>query len=500
MKASGLVGNLSERRFTVQRHMRDFTFDELLLNVRLADVLDVLFVAFIVYVLLRWLTKRSAHGVAAGAAFVLAAYALAQVTGMYLTLEIFRLGLMVIVVSLVIVFQQDIRQDFERLTVWRPFRSTSSSGPTSRFFNTLAEAVAKLAEEKSGALIVLKGRQPLERHTRGGILAAAELSIPLLHSIFNRYSQGHDGAVVIDNERVESFGVHLPLSKDLHEVAEGGTRHAAALGLSERTDALVIVVSEERGSISLADGSHLTTLDSPAQLQEHLESFYARRSGAMGNGATKTHPLRRLGLQGLALAIAVGLWFVFAFRIDTVHRNFSDVAIEFRNLPEDWRIEQVEPPTARLTLAGPERAFAQFDPADLSISVVPQTLREGERELTITDDNLDLPDGLQLRSAEPPTIRVQMHRYVRATLPIRVQTTGELPEPLRLESVTATPGSFPVLVRRNSPRIESLETDPIDMSKITETTVRGVDVKLPEGVLKTDAPPAVTVEIRVQPK
>jgi DNA integrity scanning protein DisA with diadenylate cyclase activity len=151
-----------------------------------------------------------------------------------------------------------------------------------------------------GALIVIPGRESIERHTEGGIEIDARLSEPLLLSLFDPNSPGHDGAVVIQGSRISAFAVHLPLST---VPAGRGTRHAAALGLAERCDALCVVVSEERGTISLAREGAIRPIANEAQLAGDLPQLSLRmlperlatpRSGGAGRRASPRWAWRQL--------------------------------------------------------------------------------------------------------------------------------------------------------------------------------------------------------------
>src|SRR5690606_35018801 len=117
-------------------------------------------------------------------------------------------GFTVFLVALVLVFQRDIRRAFERLAAWRP-ASEESFSDSERLNRLLAETAAKIAEDRIGALIVLSGREPALDHIRGGIPLSGQASMPLLQSIFHPETPGHDGAVVIENGRIERFGAHL---------------------------------------------------------------------------------------------------------------------------------------------------------------------------------------------------------------------------------------------------------------------------------------------------
>src|SRR5699024_11365592 len=111
-------------------------------------------------------------------------------------------------------------------------------------------------------------------HIHGGIKLEGEISLPFLLSIFNPESPGHDGAVLLEDHEITRFGVHLPLSTNLNRQLTSGTRHAAALGMSEHCDALVGVVSEERGVISVAQAGHLFEVDTGSELKNILDDFW----------------------------------------------------------------------------------------------------------------------------------------------------------------------------------------------------------------------------------
>ena len=386
------------------------TLDELVLNTRLADLLDIALIALVLYGLVRWLRRQAARAVVMVIVLVAVIYSLARVLGMYLTLSIFQAGLTLILVSLVIIFQRDIRYAFERLSAWTPFASRDRQ-PTDRWLDVLDESVAMMAQQHIGALIVLAGRQPLQHHTTGGVPANAELSTAMLHSLFNPASPGHDGAVVIETRKIASFSVHLPLSRSALTLGDtGGTRHAAARGLAERSDALVIVVSEERGTISVAEDGQLDELETIAQLRQRIETFQQRRWPATSPRRAFRHAFSDLGVKLGCLALAALLWFTVAFKVETVHRNFDDVAIEFRNLPDHWRVEKVDPETVSVTLTGPERAFAGLQREDLSISLEIDELREGLVTVPITAEDVNLPVGVQLETSDLPVLRVRLYR------------------------------------------------------------------------------------------
>lgn len=466
-------------------------------NFRLADFFDICFIAIICYVFSAWVRQRHAQGVGIAIVVLVVLYAAAHATGMYLTLSLFRIGLTVLVVSLVIVFQQDIRHAIDSLASYRPFAHQFSQMP-SRVVDTVTEAVVLLARERSGALIVLRGSQSLDRHIRGGFPADAVLTLPLLHSIFDKHSQGHDGAAVVKRDIVEKFGAHLPLSSDLQEVGARGTRHTAALGLAERSDALVIVVSEETGSISIAENAKLEKVDSTAALRERLNAFSSRTTRGDPDG--KGIVLRDLGWKGAAFFLAVGLWFAFVFETDSAYRTFLGIPVQVRDLASRQQVEGITPQAVSLTLAGPERALDEVDADKLLVIIHGRELRPGTTEVLVTDEHLQLPLGVTVDQSNRPTVRVNVQQYRKAKSRIRPKTTGNLRVPLEMESIKCEPSEIELKVPLDLPDVPPVETEPIDLTRIKESAEFEVGLRIPAGVTSVDAKPKVNVKVRVRPR
>jgi uncharacterized protein (TIGR00159 family) len=274
------------------------------------DALDVLVVALLLYAAIRWVRRSEGALVAVGVVLVSAGWSAARSLGLPLTTWAFQGVFALFAVVLAVLFQEELRRALETIAAValgrrqdvRPRLDTSS---------VLAEALFDLARRRIGALVILPGLQPLRRHLRGGVALDGALSAPLLESLFDPGSSGHDGAVLIENRRVKSFGLQLPLSRDAGKLAGLGMRHAAALGLSERSDALCIAVSEERGGISLALGGVLTPVDDPHGLRARIDRFF-RDTLPVGR---RSSPLRRALLGNpreklAALGAAAALWWL----------------------------------------------------------------------------------------------------------------------------------------------------------------------------------------------
>src|SRR3990167_9366881 len=210
---------------------------------------------FFIYSLLVWFKKTKAAFVLTGILIIAGIYLITRQFNLVLTAAVFERFFAVILIALVVIFQEELRNFFEQVAVFSLKKRSLKPQKFEAFgeqADFLARTMMDLAEEHIGALVVLKGKDMIVRHMEGGVEVNGAVSEPLLKSIFDPHSIGHDGAVVLEGNTLTKFSCHLPLSKETEKVGRSGTRHAAALGLAEKTDALCLVVSEERGTVSVA--------------------------------------------------------------------------------------------------------------------------------------------------------------------------------------------------------------------------------------------------------
>lgn len=449
----------------------------LLPGLRIADVIDVLIIAVVLYAAIRWMNQSANRSVRYGLFLLALLYVAAHVWSLYMTLWLFRVGLSIIVIALIIIFQQDLRRGFEMLTTWKWLRGRPPlSGDT--VFDAAVEAVDTMAEQRIGALLVFPGREPLDRHLRGGIPLDGEVSLPLLHSIFHPKSPGHDGAVLVVGDRIERFGVHLPMSHNLAAVGEGGTRHTAALGLAECCDALVIVVSEERGTITVAEHGELQIVQPGGELRQRLDEFQQHRFDPDDAVPWHTRITSHPALKAVSLALACGLWMVFAYRVETIER-VVDVPVEYRNTPGNWTLDGNQPSHVRVTLSGAERAFEAFNPDSLVLSIDLSEVSPESPTLAITEDHLNLPDNISLQNTEPGTIHLGISTTVELELPIRVASIETLPDGRRVQSIDLEQQVARVLI---SPKLKTRPREiiarPIDLDQLGTGDVHDVQFQL----------------------
>jgi diadenylate cyclase len=379
------------------------------LNISFPDVVDILFVAVLLYTATAFLKQTRAAFIIRGIFILAAIYILARYLDLQLTAWLFQGFFAIFLIIIVVIFQEELRQIFERIAVWslarkggRPLGSTTS--------DILVGTVADLAKDKIGALIVVQGKDPIARHIMGGIEIEGKISEPLLKSIFDPHSPGHDGAVIVQNDRISLFAAHLPLSKDFQQLANVGTRHSAALGLAELSDAICIAVSEERGTISVARAGRLRPVNNIQQLSLLLQAFLQEKYPSSQRGLLSVSLVRENWLAKLVtFSLAVGLWYVLVPGSSTTEITYK-VPVQVQNLPADFRIEEVQPSAVSATFTGPKRAFYFFDPNKLRVEVDLSSAEIGKRTLRISEQNVRHPATLTLQQLNPTTLRVSVRK------------------------------------------------------------------------------------------
>jgi diadenylate cyclase len=381
-----------------------------LFNIRIADVVDILFVATMFYTASVWVKQTRAAFIVRGLFILVVVYIVARQFGLELTAWIFQGFFAIFLIIVVVIFQEELRQLFERIAVWS-FTTQRPSPLRSETADILTRTLADLARDQVGALVVIQGKDPLGRHITGGIESDAKLSEPIVKSIFDPHSPGHDGAVIIEKDRISRFAAHLPLSKDLSQLSDVGTRHSAALGLAELTDALCLVVSEERGRVSVARNGRLSAITNPQELGLQLHQFlHEKYPPATEQKWLSVQLLRENWLaKAVTVGLAIGLWYVLVPGSEKIEATYN-VPVAVDNLPQDLTLDSVKPDRVQATLVGPKRAFYLFDPSKVKVTVDASLIDSGRRTFRITEQNLSFPKDLNLQDLTPTTLQISVSR------------------------------------------------------------------------------------------
>ena len=215
---------------------------------KIVDLLDIIIIAFLIYQLLGIINRTRAGQLAKGALLVMVVYLVANTLNMRTVTWLLNSLLQVGLLTLVVLFQPEIRRALERMGQ----TDQSLKGAWRSAIIAICDAAERFSETKTGALIVLERHTNLSEIVRTGTPVNSAVNLEVLGTIFYEGTPLHDGAAIIENGRIKAAGCVLPLSNNLDLGKDMGTRHRACLGIAENSDAIAIVVSEETGIISMA--------------------------------------------------------------------------------------------------------------------------------------------------------------------------------------------------------------------------------------------------------
>ncbi|MCR5684979.1 MAG: diadenylate cyclase CdaA [Lachnospiraceae bacterium] len=225
------------------------------------NAIEIVLIAVVVYYIIEWIKNNKVLVILKGMLVLLLFYMVASILEFDVIKWIFQNALGLSITALIILFQPELRKGLEQLgkrNIVTPFLSQDENVFTDHTVDELVDAVFSLAKERTGALIVIERSVKLDEAESTGISLDAKISSELIMNIFQNKFPLHDGAIIIRGNRVAAATCYLPLSENYSLSKDLGTRHRAAVGISEVSDSVTIVVSEETGGISIAENGELT--------------------------------------------------------------------------------------------------------------------------------------------------------------------------------------------------------------------------------------------------
>lgn len=471
-------------------------------NVYPTDFLDILIIALLIYSLFVFLRNTRTYLVFFGIAITVGLYFAAKSLNLYVTLLTLRYFVGVAALIFVIIFQNEIRKYFEFLgLVGTRQIKVGPLAPRSPTTAEIIQACVKMAQTKTGALIIIQGKDDIDQFIDGGIDLDALISEELLLSIFDDHSEGHDGAVIIKNNRVSKFSAHLPLSTNFKEIGKHGTRHSAGLGLSEVSDSLAIIVSEEKGTISICKEGKMKSLQQFTDLEKELDKYIKSKFIPTPPANFISRSLKRdFILKVGALLTAFIVWFFAAYQTGIVHKSYS-VPITLDKLPSDVVIESYTPKEVVINVSGRGNdTFTKLESDDLEVKIDVSELKNGANKQAINRKNISIPESLTLVSFEPTSILMAAKKYYMADIPIRAKTKGTVLKDVEIKSVVVNPESIKVWIPENTEAPKEIETEIIDISSQNESVIVPVKLIMPEEIRTLSQDTAINVALTIEKK
>lgn len=424
---------------------------------------DILIMTFLLYQLYSWFRRTRAMQVLLGLGVVTLIYFATRFLGLYMTSWILQELGTVLIVLIIVVFQSEIRQALYRFSLLRHLFESREIRQRSRF-HEIAETLFTLAQRRTGAILVIQRGESLHDLMLNGVRLDCEISPQILEAIFCDGAPLHDGAVLVRDDRIALASCHLPLSVNPDLPQYLGTRHRAALGLSERTDAVVAVVSEERGEVSLAVAGELRRVATQDELAGALDQL-VNPVAETPRMTLRQQIFSNLLPKTAILLVVTAFWALVSSRqgeITTVTapvrlHGLSEELVLVRSVPEEVEVQlksfsSLTPPPAKLDIA-----------ADVDLSGI----REGQTTTRIRSADFRLPSGMVIAGVTPSSIKVVAEKKVRKSVPVRVTLRGAPQRGLSGYELVSEPARVEIEGPAGQvSRVDSVATEEIDAGRL----------------------------------
>jgi uncharacterized protein (TIGR00159 family) len=366
------------------------------------SLVDFLVLAIGIYLLLRWSREARALRLALSILALRVGALLARQLGLLITGWVLDAVTVIVLLALVVAFQPELRRALMRLDL---AGRRSREHPVS-IASAVSAAAWSLAERRCGALIVIVQRNTIAELVTPGVRLDARVSPELLDAIFQKGSAIHDGAAIIEGDLVSSAGAILPLTQRPGVPTRYGTRHRAGMGLAERSDALIVVVSEERGEITVMCSDQMRAIAGESELTSALTALTTMTNG----GTTRTLQLLRpadVRLLMTALALAAGVW-ILTFLFPGASVRVRSVPLEFTNVPHGLTIASQSADAVEVWLRGSDFVLDSVNLASVVARCNLATAHDGTNLIPVPSDAVVLPPGLRVEGIAPRQVMVRL--------------------------------------------------------------------------------------------
>jgi diadenylate cyclase len=373
--------------------------------VRWQSVVDFMVLTAALYILLRWAQQARALRVALVVLGLHAAALLSRHFDLVLTSWVLDGAAILAIVVLLLVFQAELRRFFMRLDSllsWRPHTASRLA----ETYQSISQAAFRLAGVSVGALIVVVRQNAVGELVSGGITLEAAVSPEILEAIFQKTSPVHDGAVIVRGDRIVRAAAVLPLTDRERVPSFYGTRHRAAMGLSERADALVVVVSEERGEVTLMENRRIVRYDDQQKLALALQTLCAQPAQAIGS-RLRQRLFSNARVKLASVGLAATLWSTSFLSTGTTVRTVS-VPVQFISVPSGMDISMQSSDRLDVQVRGPAWLMDSVGLTRLVASFNLRGARLGTLNLSVGSGNLNLPPGIVMERVLPARVTVRL--------------------------------------------------------------------------------------------
>ncbi len=410
------------------------TLSSFIFSIRWQDFLDIAISSYILFRLYVLFRGTNVFRVIAGIALLWFFQRISVTLGLIVTSWAMQGIIALAAIIIIIVFRNEIRSVLQAKNL-RAILWGFPGGETKTPIEIIVESVYDLSRKGIGALLVFPAKENLEDVLQSGIPLNGLVSKEMITSIFWHDNPVHDGAAVISGDRIVEVGAILPLSHRDDLPSHYGTRHRAAAGLAEATDALAIIVSEERGSVLSAKGSDISEAQSKAELARILQEHVGIAAESSDNNSRKK--IEIAVAAAVSVLIVSGLWLSFSRGQETLIE--LEIPVEYTGRDPKMEIIDTSVNTVRLQIGGSGALIKSAGPEQVKVALDLSNAVVGSNTFTITNDNITLPPGVYLKSVMPSVVDVNLDIPVERELPVQVDWTGKLPRNLIVVEVKVRP-------------------------------------------------------------
>lgn len=444
-----------------------------ILSLTWQDIVDVLLNSYILFRLYVLFRGTAVFRVFIGIALLVCAQRIAVFLGLVLTSWAIQGITAAATLIIIVVFRNEIRSVLQA----RNLKSILWGSPLKEIrtpVETIVDSVWDLAQKQCGALLVFPGKDDIRDFLHSSIAVDCLISREMILSIFWHDNPVHDGALIVQDNRITQVGAVLPVSRREDLPSYYGTRHRAALGLAERCDALVLTVSEERGTITIAQHGRLATVSGREELARLLKTHLLLHDERKEYLVKEKRELTAAALAAFILVTVA--WFGFTRGADTFMA--FDVPLEYVNRDPSVDIVDASAGSVKVQVSGSGTLIKSLQPEQVHVRINLAKASMGRNSFVIAAEQIQVPPGVLIKKVEPSSITVMLDTVIQKQLPVQVDWVGKLPEQTRITGCEVNPKTITLEGGRQVlGRMTTLYTEKVSVDGLTDSgtvTVRAV--------------------------
>lgn len=385
-------------------------------NITAREIADIAVVSIALYIVLLFIKQTKSYFLIGVSVLLILISIVSQNLDLALTRTILQPLSTLTFIIIAIVFQREIRRFFKWIVTGQShiFSFSSKKQISKGASGEIAEALLYMSAKKIGGILVFTGKQDIDDIVEGGQRLGGEITKEIILSIFDTSSAGHDGAIIIENDVIKQFGVHLPLAREYSDYRKVGTRHRASAGITEDTDAITLTVSEERGTISIfREGTAEIVKD-----EEELRDLLKTLTGEIEDERTnfwKYFFLGNIGSKAVAVSVTLLVWLLLFVQSGITRKEYT-VPISFQLIPANLELDSKSGiKEITLTLEGKTRDIALVDGSKLEAKIDAKDFKPGFQKLEITRNMVNVPSFVEVLTIDPKSVSINILEKVEKT-------------------------------------------------------------------------------------